>query len=136
MNLSELYRRDFSGLDVNLDISLGEYGLAWKEYKRNYKDKKKGDCLFVYGIGGDEFPGLGFVYTSFDHCHLSPSDFISDYDWADFSAVASMCGMDKEDWLELSFPSRIADMVSYYGTENIFGSSYYGGFSIGGITKE
>jgi hypothetical protein len=39
-------------------------------------------------------------------------------------------GSIKEDWDALPLPQKIYDLVSYYGFENIFGSSYWEGFQI------
>jgi hypothetical protein len=57
-------------------------------------------------------------------------DVQTEFDWANFDDVYSFAGMDSIDWNELELPQKISDLLSYYGYENIFGSSYWEGFEI------
>ena len=120
--ITKLEKSGFDGVDASLDIALFEYGLAWH-------DLGNGDWLFIYGIGADEIDGQ-MTYTRFDRCEMRESEFTSDHDWCDFDAVCKPSGIEVETWQAWSFAQRIADLVSYYGTEEIFGSCYWSGFAI------
>jgi hypothetical protein len=104
------------GLDVNLEISLKEYGLAWKE-------NENGEFTFIYGISYN-----GEEYGRFSTCDLSESDI----DWIsedDMKGVLSFVGMSESDWKDAYWPMKVSDLVSYFGTENIFGSNYWEGLT-------
>jgi len=120
----EMDRRQYlpgnlEGSDVSIEISLKEYGLAWNYDNAHYDD---GDILFYYGIDGDDEG-----YTRFDFCALScRTNVRTEYDWADFDAVSSFIG---QDIFEMSFVGQIQALVDYYGSENVFGSSYWEGLT-------
>jgi len=118
--ISTLENRGFQGSDANLATSLFEYGLIFKEYKRKTNNFNKGDILFYFGIGYD-----GEYFNVFDWGYINKNiDVIAEYDWVDFNAVASFVGITKNELLASSVTSIIIELVSYYGSENIFGSSY------------
>ena len=125
--ISTLERNGFEGVDASLEISAKDYGLVWKEYKRAVPEKsiKKGDFLFYFGIntGWIEKDGCN-GYTDFDWCSFSPEDFSTDFDCLDFEAVAKTAGMDLDEWIKTPYPLKVSDLTSYYGPENVFGSSY------------
>lgn len=120
-SISKLKRLKFQGQDVSLDISLGEYGLAWKGNGK--------DCLFIYSIGNGRFDRITFL----DYKKIQIE---KEYDWADLQAVADSVGLTLKDWTDDSFVNKIVDLISYYGTGEIFGTSYWEGFEIKGLTKE
>jgi len=113
--IPKLEKAGFEGTDVSLDIALFEYGLIWKQLDPD-------TWIFVYGIKAE-----GCNYVSFDRCSLKASDFESDYDWIDKKSVEETCGRKLAD---LNLPAKISDLHSYYGVEEIFGSSYWEGFSV------
>jgi hypothetical protein len=118
-SIAKLEKESFTGSDVSLDTSLFEYGLAWLEMET--------ETLFIYGIGHD-----GSEYNTFDRCTFSNDmDVQSEFGWAVLGGVCNMCGMDLQEWLAMPLPSKIGDLVQYYGFENVFGSSYWEGFKIG-----
>ena len=116
--ITELEKLGYNGVDLGLDISLLEYGLAWKE------DEKEID--FIYGIkmnGGD--------YSRFDRIQIDKSiDVRKEYDWADFKEIESFTGSTRKEWDKLELPQKINDLITYYGFENVFGSTYWEGFEI------
>ena len=109
-------KNQIEGIDVNLETSLKEYGLAWKE-------NENGEFTFIYGIGYN-----GEEYDRFSTCDLSESDI----DWIseeDMRGVLSFVGMSESEWKEAYWPMKVSDLVSYFGTENIFGSNYWEGLT-------
>ena len=120
--IAKLQKQGFDGSDADLDISLFEYGLAWR-------DLGNGEWLFVYGIACAEVDG-DIVYTRFDRVSQTESDFESDYTFADFDAVAKCHGIDAKVWLSMPYPLRIENLVAYYGSDDILGTPYWQGFAI------
>jgi len=112
--------RAYQGCDASLEESLFCYGLIWKQIGKDYK--------FIYGVGNN---GNG-DYNRFDYGFMPMDTNIKDeYNWADFDAVLSFVGMTESEWLAMPLPQQILDLSSYYGYDNVFGSSYYS-FEISG----
>ena len=109
----------FHGVDACIETSLFEYGLAWKE-------ESKDSYLFYYGIKyGDQGD-----YVTFDHCQLTkPESIFIEFDWVNWESFLNTLGLTKSEFLMRDFPFQISDLLGYYGYENIFGSSYWEGFS-------
>lgn len=103
-------KNQIEGIDANLEISLKEYGLAWIE-------NENGEFTFIYGVSYN-----GEEYDRFSACDLSESDI----DWIseeDMRGVLGSVGMTESEWKDAYWPMRVSDLVSYFGTENIFGSN-------------
>ena len=117
--------KDFDGTDVDIETSLFEYGLIWTIEGDDYK--------FIYGVAQnvrEDESHCDCNYGKFDYAFVAKNcDVFKEYDWADFDCVFDFCGMSKADWSKLPLPLKISDLLSYYGYENIFGSSY-GGYEI------
>lgn len=117
--IDKLEKAGFEGPDACLMISLFEYGLAWK---------KDGDeILFIYGIKtGDKGN-----YIRFDRRMLTlPCNPEKEWNWIDdWGGVSSYMGA-----IILAAPIEdiVGSLLPYYGYENVFGSSYWEGFSIQG----
>lgn len=112
--IEEMEKDGYEGTDAGLDISLYEYGMAWKADGEDYR--------FIYGVGVKE----NSEYYLFDWgCIAKNINPEKEWDFADFNAVAKCCGMKKADFLKQPLPFIVYDLVMYYGHENIFGSSYY-----------
>ena len=116
--IDKLESLNFKGIDACLAISLFEYGLVWKEDEKQIE--------FIYGIGSDSSD-----YTRFDRCSFDLDlDVRKEFDWADFNELESFIGSTSYKFDGLPLPQKIHDLVSYYGFENVFGSSYWEGFEI------
>jgi len=116
--IPKLEKHGYAGIDACLATSLFEYGMAWKEENNQIE--------FIYGIGVN-----GTEYNKFDRCTFDTDlDVYKEFDWADLEEVFLCMGSKKEDWDALPLPQKIYDIVSYYGFENVFGSSYWEGFQI------
>jgi hypothetical protein len=117
-SIKSLEEQGFEGGDVCLATSLFEYGLAYRQ--------EGNETLFVYAIGADPL-----VYNRFDRCTFaSDVDVQKEFDWADFGSLYSFVGMDAEQWNAQPLTSKVSDLLSFYGFENVFGSSYWEGFEI------
>lgn len=113
MKRSDYNHKNLKGNDVSIEISLQEYGFAWVETKTEY--------LFYYGIKNS-----GESYTRFDFCSFDKTmDVAKEFDWADFDAVSAYVGSDV--LLDNDILGQIGDLLSYYGYEEIFGTSYWEG---------
>jgi hypothetical protein len=117
-SIEKLEKAGFEGADACLMISLFEYSLAWK--------KEEKETLFIYGIK----TGKNGDCIRFDRCSLN-SDTVpeSEWNWADWEEVSSFMGAPV---LDLPLPEIVSALLSYYGFENVFGSSYWEGFEIEG----
>jgi hypothetical protein len=117
-SIPKLKQAGFTGPDASLDVSLFDYGLAYKI--------SNDEILFIYGTqyGYNE-------YIRFDRCTIKTDINIQkEYDWADLQAVHSTMGYSAKDWSALPLEQQITDLLNYYGYENIFGCSYWEGFKI------
>lgn len=114
-SISLLKSQGWDGPDADLATSLFEYGMAWREI---------GDeTLFIY-----QHPSIP---NRFDRCSLdSKLDVQREYDWVRWTEFMSYVDMPLHQWLALPITMKIFDLVGYYGTDEIFGSSYWEGFSI------
>ena len=107
------------GLYCSVGCMRAYYGIAWKRRGEGWH--------FVYGVGmeTDEEIG-GIVYCLFDWADVPQNtDPETRWNWARFEDVADACSMKKEDLLNLPLTHIVECLVSYYGWENVFGSSYF-----------
>lgn len=110
--VDKLKLEGFEGVDSSLEYSL-EYGIIWKDFEDS--------ILFVYRIS----PGR------FDQCEINKNiNLQEDYSFMNFDEIASYCGLTKEQFFDLSLEYQIYEIVSYWGYEDVFGTSYYAGFEI------
>lgn len=117
--LEDYEKEGYQGQDASLDISLYEYGLIWKQ--------EKDDIKFIYGIGTG-FPDGN--YNKFDYgfvpINVNPKE---EWNWANWDELADHESMFVDELLEMQLPDLVNALVSYYGYENVFGTST-GGFEI------
>lgn len=107
----------FVGTDVNLETSLMEYGLLVS--KETDKDSQHA-CLYKHAYDG-----------TFDVGYLSENEintFLHE-SWFNKESFLSYVGQTECDWINMMFVNKVSDLLSYYGYENIFGSSYGDVFS-------
>jgi len=118
-SIAKLEKSGFEGTDVDISTALFEYGLAWQEIGN--------EILFVYGIGVND----NGEYIQFDRCSFSKNiDVESEFDWGEFEEVMQFVGTTLEEWRKYPLSHKVSDLLSYYGFENVFGSSYWEGFQI------
>lgn len=110
----------FSGTDADKITSLCEYGLLVAPYE---DDGNKDEYFVVYKIGPDTYD-TGFKQE------IELNNLINGKEWAneaDIEGFLSFVGATKEEWLTNTFMHKIHDCISYWGYEEIMGTSYYGG---------
>lgn len=111
------------GMDVDIEISLKEYGFAWIETET--------DILFYYGIKMDEEE-----YIKFDFCSVNKDiDIKEEFDWIDWKDIYSFIGATEEEFKNSNLSQQYYDLFQYYGYEEIFGSSYWEGLDYSDIFK-
>lgn len=114
--LDYLEHLGFEGQDVSLETSLFDNGIAWLDAGDKY--------IFVYRI---DWGAAG----AFDrHPFSKDTDVEREFDWANFDEVAETNGITREEWLEQPLVDKIVDLHRHYGSQDVFGTSYWGGFKI------
>ena len=122
-SIEQLGKTGFTGTDADLETSLFEYRLCWKE-----TSPKK--WLFVYPIGGCDDEGI-FADSQFERTELEDDgDIKSEFNWVDWDSLLSSLGMTFDEWDAMEFPQKIYDLQRHWGWENVFGSLYWEGFKI------
>ena len=78
--------KKLEGPDVSIEISMKEYGIAWKIGET--------ETRFYYGVKHSDSE-----YTGFDWADLENDlDFDVEFDWANFQNVVDCAGMPLQDW--------------------------------------
>lgn len=117
--------KDYDGVDANLETSLYEYGLIWIKGTEGHEK----DYHFIYGVSVRESEAGDMEYYQFDWGDIPiDCDLMKEFDWVDWNEVLKCMGLDGVEiieYLKNDIPSIISDLLSYYGYENVFGSSYY-----------
>lgn len=116
-----IIKESWEGVDADLETSLFEYGFVAKQRP----DKDYSDEYFVLYDAGNNKYDTGHIRES------ELNNIVLGKEWAkenDILKFLSFVGSDLEDWLQTSFVNKLSDLISYWGVENIMGSSY-GGFS-------
>jgi hypothetical protein len=110
--------RGWNGIDASNATSLFEYGFLYNP------NAKKDTCNIVYGISVDKEGNYNrFVYSSINWAEILTET------WINWEEVAEFCGQSVESLKEWGL-GNLQSLISYYGTEEIFGSNYYEGFKI------
>lgn len=117
--LDNMLRKDFDhskmeGVDIDLEISLKEYGIAWI--------KGETETLFYYGLAYGENEYVTFDFVSF----ANNTDIKKEFEWANFKEVSEFIEIDI---FSLPLEQQINSLNSYYGREEIFGPSYWNGLT-------
>ncbi len=114
-------KESWEGVDSDLETSLFEYGFVAKQRpNKDYPD----EWFVLYDAGNSKF----------DTGHIRENELnniVLGKEWAkpkDIEQFLGFIGSDLENWLQSSFTNKLSDVLSYWGAENVMGSSY-GGFS-------
>ena len=107
------------GTDADIETSLFEYGVVAKQPEnRDYPD----EWFVLFNVGGTNKFDTGWIReTEIDAI-------VEGKEWADSSDIErflSYVGQSEEEWKKLPFVSKLSDLISYWGQENILGSSYH-----------
>jgi len=99
----------FHGVDIDPETSLFEYGILVSNKRDSVDDYqviyRQGDLFGVGWIGERKFP--------------------VEEEWFNKEGFFSYIGMTQEEWEKCAFASKMHDMISYHGSENIMGIDYY-----------
>jgi hypothetical protein len=113
MNLDKNYK----GIDADLETSLEEYGFVARPITVDYPD----EFFVIYKMGENQY-GSGHIRESELDAIVNGTEWASD---EDINSMLENVDFTKEDWMNLSFESKLSDLISYWGTENIMGTDYY-----------
>jgi hypothetical protein len=115
-NVGKYERNGFNGIDQDLFISLNEYGLIWKVYKKANKKRGfvKGEYLFIFIDNNNELNWSGNIHID--------TNLKEHFSWVNWKDIFSFTGIEKEEYFQLPNHIIITDLISYYGTINIFGA--------------
>ena len=114
---ADLEKEGYKGGDASLETSLFEYGLIWKEEEK--------EITFIYGVASKE-EDHEMSYCSFDWSAIEKDvDPKEEWNWVKWDDVMRFVGLDEEDFFSNTLIHIISDLISYYGTEEIFGTAYY-----------
>jgi hypothetical protein len=111
IKLSDL--KEYSGIDKSNEISLYEYGLLCLIHNDN-------TIHCYYGIGSTD----GCNYDTFDSVTLSKWEIIDLFNELNKLGLLSFTGQSEKEFLNLSPIQQLSDLKSYFGVENIFGTTY------------
>ena len=115
MNIIELEKKGYTGIDADLETSLFEYGLIWA---KNDQCTKETEYHCYYKIG--ELFGCGYIVLT-EFIEELQSGWMSDFD-------GSYCGITQQEVIDLlnaGDMNMLHSLLQYYGNENIFGTEYY-----------
>lgn len=103
----------FFGADVDLEISLKEYNLAIKQ------------CVSACdGLPNDNYIALYENSQNEWECNQQTEEcFMEKFHeaWFEKDSFLSFVGSVETDWLALPLITKLGDMISFYGTQNIMG---------------
>ena len=106
------------GVDVNLEISLLEYGIAWF--------KTENEITFIYSTGIDENCDCSnFCLSSFD----LNTNVKEEFDFVDWQSFCGFAGIDESELDEMPIEQVIPSLIMHEGTQNIFGTIYCEGLT-------
>lgn len=108
------------GTDANNEISLFEYGILVRE-------DEKDSFTVVYSIGNDKFDTATITNTE--------CNYLTKESWFDMDSFLSFVGCTSDEWYNSPIANKLSDMLQYYGYENIFGGSWYGGMNEDEVRK-
>lgn len=106
----------FFGCDADLETSLFEYGLIVSNEEH---EDGSGTHFCIYRQG--EMFGCGHMSEKEVNRYIEGKEFM---DAHDIESFLSWLGLSKDEWLELSMAPKLQDLLSYWGSENVFGTDY------------
>ena len=109
--------KNYQGTDVNLEISLEEYGFVARPITVDYAD----EYFVIYKMDDNQY-GSGHIRESELDAIVNGTEWASE---EDVNSMLETVGASKQEWMDLPFTSKFSDLVSYWGTENIMGTDYY-----------
>ena len=104
-------KSNLTGCDADIETSLKEYGIAWRE------NDQDGDTKFYYGVDCNDIE-----YTHFSWGWINPDvNLEKEFDWVEWEKVEIFMGCNVK---ENSLTDNIQVLLQYYGHESVFGGCY------------
>lgn len=116
MNISKYKKQGFEGIDADLETSLCEYGLIWKEYKYDLKARGvvKGEILAISCLVSPEVP---LTNNDTDYGYFTKDSLLSE-DWIEWKAVADCNGCTIEELQSQDTGNLLFSLIGYCGSQN------------------
>jgi len=111
IKLSDL--KKYTGIDKSNEISLFEYGLLCRIHNDS-------NIHCFYGVGSSD----GCNYDTFDYMTISKKEIIDLFNKLDKISFLDYTGQTEESFLSDDTTHQLYDLKSYFGVENIFGTTY------------
>ena len=110
-------KKNFEGVDANLEISLFEYGLIGQKQS----DPQEYFCIYAtsYSENSNDFEAF-----KFDKGYITENDLIDILEYGK-KGFLSFVGLNLSNWKKQSFISKVNDLIQYFGRLNVFGDSCY-----------
>lgn len=115
-SISLLEAQGWEGVDVDLGISLYDYGLVW----RTLPEENRTLFLFNVSYSVNDSKSL-FARDSFDN----DTNFREKFDWINWPGFLGTMGLDEEEWLDQSIGLKVYDLLNYVGYANVFGKGHF-----------
>ncbi len=107
-------KSQWHGIDANNEISLFESGILVREDEKN-------SFTVVYSIGEGKFDTATITNTE--------CNYLTKESWFELDSFLSFVGCTSDEFYSQDIASKLQSMLQYYGYENIFGGSWYGGMN-------
>ena len=118
MKYYEINKKDLQGCDIDLEISLKEYGVALKEHKKTTKNQTKGEFRFYYGIDTTENAIGEQNYIDFDYIDFNVNDLFVNTNWVNWIHIGQYSGQSFQE-LKEDIMGTMQTLFQYYGSQNI-----------------
>ena len=127
--------KNWFGVDASNEVSLFEQGFLMRWIPK-YKEYQ---VVYINGKNVDGSYNFSFSWFDFSEwMNDIKNNIISSDSFPETKSLASMCGMNAEEWIDIvqeSPQNLLSDLLSYYGNDDIFGTDYSGGFTEKEIRK-
>jgi len=122
IRIKEYEKRGFEGSDADLETSLFEYGLIWKQYKRAVPKYPcvKGEYLFIAYQGPEDGKNGRWISGWIDPNRIPIEE---EFDWVDWTEFLKYCGQTMEEFKSMDFGQQVFGLTLYYGADNTIGST-------------
>ena len=111
----------FIGTDESLEISLKEYGVI---ASNELHEDGSGTHFVIYTAWRGEpedLYGCGHISEEQIDAYMLGKEFMDD---ADIQSVLNFLGEELDEWFKRRFITKLHDLISYWGSDNIMGTDY------------
>lgn len=116
MSISLLEAQDWQGVDVDLAISLYEYGLIWRAWP------EENSTIFLFNVSYSEDDSKSmFARESFNN----DTDFRKEFSHVDWPGFVKTLGISEEEWMNQDICWKVYDLLNHLGYRNVFGEGHF-----------